>query len=167
MASTRGELRVSAEEFLYYARRALDGMCEIVTALGDDLANRRPGIPGANTPYSLVVHCLGVVDYRSGHVVCGRASSRDRAAEFHAEGPVAVLPGRIEEGLAALERDLLQVRPRDPLRNPPDPANLGPGDVRTQASAFVHVLEELVQHHGQMQVLRDALYAEYDARRQA
>src|SRR5919108_1669825 len=54
---------VTDDEYLYFADRALDGMAAILTELGDELANRRPDLLGANSPYAIVNHCLGVVDY--------------------------------------------------------------------------------------------------------
>src|SRR6516164_10070409 len=66
-------------------------MTEIVTALGDDLANRKPALPGANSPYAILRHCLGVMEFWGGEAVAGRKITRDRAAEFRARGPVAGL----------------------------------------------------------------------------
>lgn len=48
-------LDVSAECFA--------AMADILTVLGDDLANRQPDLPGANSCYAIVNHCIGVVDY--------------------------------------------------------------------------------------------------------
>lgn len=41
---------LEANEFRYFADRVFDGMAAIVESLGDDLANRVPSIPGANSP---------------------------------------------------------------------------------------------------------------------
>lgn len=160
MSSTEGDVLVSAEEYLYYARHAVDGMREIVRGLGDDLANRRPDIDGANSPYALLTHCLGVIDYWAGHVLSGRAIERDRAAEFVATGPVVALSARVDETFAALERDVRRVRSDVPPANRPDPAYLGAELVHTPGGVLVHVLEELMRHHGQMEITRDALLAE-------
>ncbi len=69
----------------------MDQMADIVGGLGDDLANRRPALPGANSPYAILRHCLGVMEFWGGQVVAGRAVERDRDAEFRAAGPVAAL----------------------------------------------------------------------------
>ncbi len=53
---------ITSEEYLFYVDTALDGMVEIVCKLGDDLANRRFGSLGANSPYAILTHCLGVAD---------------------------------------------------------------------------------------------------------
>src|SRR5215813_5421259 len=70
-----------------YVDRAVEAMADIVGDLGDDLANARPSLPGPNSPYAMLRHCLGVMEFWGGHVVAGRAVDRDRAAEFRASGP--------------------------------------------------------------------------------
>jgi len=49
-----------------YVDRAVDQMTVIVTELGDDLANRKPVLPGANSPYVILRHCLGVMEFWGG-----------------------------------------------------------------------------------------------------
>ena len=74
---------ISADDYLYFVDDALDGMVDIVMDLGDELANRRLDLPGANSPYAVLTHCLGVIEYWAGHLVAGRVIERDRPAEFH------------------------------------------------------------------------------------
>jgi len=45
---------ISVDDFLFYVDDALDQMVGILAELGDGLANRRPEIAGANSPYLLV-----------------------------------------------------------------------------------------------------------------
>ncbi len=45
-----------------YVDRAVEAMADIVGDLGDDLANARPGLPAANSPYAILRHCLGVME---------------------------------------------------------------------------------------------------------
>lgn len=52
--------------------RAVDRLASIVTSLGDGLGNQRPDLPGANSPYAILTHRLGVMAYWGGHVVAGR-----------------------------------------------------------------------------------------------
>src|SRR6478672_3829589 len=99
-------LSISDDDFLYFAERALRGMAVIVAELGDDLANSKPDIPGANTPFALLTHCLGVVEYWAGQVNIGRDVHRDRAAEFVATGRVTDLLARTERVLAQLAEDV-------------------------------------------------------------
>src|SRR5262249_61249582 len=96
-ASRRPALRhdelveTSVDAVASYVDRAVDQMTAIVTELGDDPANRKPGLPGANSPYAILRHCLGVMEFWGGQVVAGREITRDRDAEFRAHGPVAGL----------------------------------------------------------------------------
>jgi uncharacterized damage-inducible protein DinB len=151
---------MSSDEYLYFAGNALDGMCRIAVDLGDDLANRRPEIPGANTPHGLLIHCLGVANYWAGALVAGRRVERDRDAEFLATGPVARLGPLVEQAKAQLAEDIAGAVPEAPLRRQPDAEYQGPPQPLTQGSVLLHVLEELCQHHGQMEVIRDALRVE-------
>jgi hypothetical protein len=160
-------LVLSASDFLWFVDQGLDGMVAIVTALGDDGANRRPqvsgtALAGANSPYVILTHCLGVMEYWGGLMVAGRPITRDRAAEFRAEGPVAPLVERARTARRQLEADVSGVEPEAPTRRPP-----GAGDAelpygRTQGGVLLHILEELLQHLGQMEITRDVLLASPD-----
>jgi uncharacterized damage-inducible protein DinB len=150
---------VTAGDYLYFVRRAVDGMLEIVRELGDDDSVRRPDLPGANTAYGLLTHCLGVAEYWGGRLVAGRAVERDRESEFDAAGSVDELAQRTAEVLRRLEDDVAASEAFAPLRAEPDAWALGPTIPLRQGSALLHLYEELAQHHGQMQVLRDALVA--------
>ena len=110
---------ISIEDFLYYVDDALDGMVRIVSDLGDDLANRRPDVPGANSPFAIVTHCLGVMEYWGGEVVAGRSIVRDRPAEFRATGRVAELTDRVERARRQLRADIVALDPFGPPRNSP------------------------------------------------
>lgn len=153
-------LIAEAEDYLCFVRRALLGMRDIVVDLGDELAGRRPDLPGANTPYGLLTHCLGVTAYWGGALVAGRRVERDRAAEFEATGSVAGLAERVDRALEQLAADLSTVEPTATLRQARAPGSQGPDRVPDQTTALIHLYEELAQHHGQLQVLRDLLRAE-------
>lgn len=146
-----------SDDYLYFANRALDGMAEILTALGDDLANRRPALPGANSPYAIVTHCLGVLDYWVGFLVVGRPVERDRDAEFSTSGPVNELLARVRAAKGQLQADLAVADPGAALRAEPPSAYLSTRPDLTQGGALLHVYEELAQHHGQLEITRDLL----------
>ncbi|NAS26362.1 aminotransferase class I/II-fold pyridoxal phosphate-dependent enzyme [Herbidospora sp. NEAU-GS84] len=154
-----GYMAITGDDFLFFAERAVGGMSTILGELGDDLANTRPALPGANTPFALLTHCLGVMEYWGGHLVAGRPVQRDRRAEFHASGPVAPLRARAERALETLRADVRDSRPGAPLHDEPDPEVLGPDRELTRDSALQHLYEELAQHHGQMEIMRDCLLA--------
>jgi tRNA (adenine37-N6)-methyltransferase len=150
---------ISVEDLLFYVDEALDGMVEIVTGLGDGLANTRPDLPGANSPYVILTHCLGVMEYWAGDVIAGRTIERDRDAEFRASGPVGPLVERTRRARHQLEADLAHLDPFAPPRG-----NVAPEDTalplgRTQGGALIHIYEELAQHRGQMEGCRDVLLA--------
>ncbi len=102
---------LSADDYWYFLDDALNGMVAIVTELGDVNANQRPDLPGANSPYAILTHCLGVMEYWGGHVVAGRPSQREREAEFRAAGPVAELVGRARRARGRLAEDVAGLQP--------------------------------------------------------
>jgi Protein of unknown function (DUF664) len=140
-----------------YVDRAVDGMADIVADLGDDLANTRPGLPGANSAYVILRHCLGVMEYWGGEVVAGRDVVRDRDAEFRASGPVADLVDAAEEAKRRFRADVATADPRARPRG--THPSMGPGELEfvSQGHALLHVLEEACQHLGQMEITRDLL----------
>jgi cysteine-S-conjugate beta-lyase len=148
------------EDYLYFVERAVREMAEIVSDLGDDLANSKPDIPGANSPYALLTHCLGVIEYWSAHVNCGREVQRDRAAEFTATGEAKALLARTDRVLTRLREDVATIDSDAQPARPPEEWARGPERPLTQAGVLMHVYEELAQHHGQMEILRDALRKE-------
>ncbi|MGH8862950.1 MAG: aminotransferase class I/II-fold pyridoxal phosphate-dependent enzyme [Jatrophihabitantaceae bacterium] len=152
-------LSLSDDDFRYFVERAVRGMCAIVADLGDDAANARVDVPGANSAYALVTHCLGVMSYWGGEVNRGRDAHRDRDAEFASSGPVAELLARADAALVQFGADVAAARSDDPPPRPPAGWARGPHRELTQAGVLMHVYEEVAQHHGQLEVLRDALRA--------
>jgi hypothetical protein len=150
---------VSAGDFMWFVGTALDEMVRILRQLGDEGANRRPDLRGANSPFALLTHCLGVMEFWGGFMVGGRVIERDREAEFEATGLVEDLVLRTSLARRQLELDISGL---DSAAVPPDV--LGPEDAgvpygTSQGAVLLHVLEELLQHLGQMQVTRDILLA--------
>jgi Protein of unknown function (DUF664) len=140
-----------------YVDRAVEAMADIVGDLGDDLANARPHLPGANSPYAILRHCLGVMEFWGGQVVAGRTVDRDRKAEFRASGPVA---GLIADAREAQRRFRTVIVTADPKARPPgDHPTTGPHELEltSQGHALLHVMEEVCQHLGQMEITRDLL----------
>ncbi len=150
---------ISIADYLFYVDEALDGMIDIVTELGDDLANRRLDVPGSNSPYVLLTHCLGVIEHWAGHIVAGRTIERDRDAEFRANGPIGPLVERSRRVRRQLAADLASVEPFAAPLGMPDPEDTGLPLARSQGGALIHLYEELAQHRGQMEACRDVLLA--------
>jgi hypothetical protein len=148
---------VSANEYLWFVDRALGRMGAIVEELGGDLANRRPPFRDANSAYAILTHCLGVMEYWGGATVAERPVQRDRAAEFTATGDVAGLLRRTEHARRRLREDMVGLSSGAPpvsvRRNPDKPVPY----TETKGAVLVHVLSELFQHLGHMELTRDAL----------
>jgi hypothetical protein len=150
---------ISLDDYFFFVDDALDGMVRIVTELGDELANRRPDLPGANSPYVLLHHCLGVIEYWAGYMVAGRDIERDRDAEFRASGTVRELVDRARRARIQLRRDVAELNAYAPPRGVPAPDDADYPPARTQGGVLIHVYEELAQHRGQMEGCRDVLLA--------
>jgi uncharacterized damage-inducible protein DinB len=150
---------VSASDYLWFVDLALDQMHAIVEELGDDLVNRRPPFRDTNSAYAILNHCLGVMEYWGGATVAERPIQRDRAAEFSASGDVAGLLRRSEQARRRLREDLVGLQTEaQPVNVRPDPYEHVPY-TETKGSVLLHILEELYQHCGQMELTRDALMA--------
>lgn len=154
-------MQISDEDFLWYAGRALDGMAAILLELGDEAANRRPPLPGANTPFAIVTHCLGVLEFWAGALVAGRVVRRDREAEFRASGPVAGLVERVAAAKEQLRADVAAAEPIARLHGEAPPMYRDTPADRTQGGALLRMYEELAQHHGQLELTRDVLRVEF------
>lgn len=150
---------IPVDAVLGYVDHAVDKLAGIVTSLGDDLANQRPDLPGANSPYAILTHCLGVMAYWGGHVVAGRDVPRDRAAEFTAAGRVADLVAAAQQAKLQFRADALTADPPAPPRRPPARRRPDVLEARSQGHALLHVVEELYQHLGQAELTRDLLLA--------
>ena len=152
-------LVVPATDYLWFVDLALDEMCAIVEDLGDELVNRRPPFRDTNSAYVILTHCLGVMEYWGGATVAQRPIQRDRAAEFTASGDVAGLLRRSEQARRRLREDLVGLHAEDPpvnvQRDPESPVPY----TESKGSVLLHILEELFQHLGQMELTRDALVA--------
>lgn len=141
---------------MWFVDNALDQMAGILRELGDDLVNERPDLEGANSPYVICFHCLGVMEFWGGATVAERPVSRDRAAEFVATGTVAELLALASAARGRLEEDLVDLRSMaapQSVGEDAEPYNLAKGSV------LLHIVEELYQHLGQMELTRDVLVA--------
>ena len=135
-------------------------MLDIVADLGNGLANTAPGLPGANTPYQLVFHCCGMLEWWTHEVALGQPVGRDRDGEFTATGTVEQLRARVEQVVSRLELDLPAIDlGASPVGRPSD-HYVGTPIADTNRGVLLHVLEELAQHHGHLELTRDLLVAQ-------
>jgi len=139
-----------------YVRHAFAGMERVLDRLDDESVNRRPDGWGTNSVAALIVHCCELTPWWIEMPGLGRDAQRDRDAEFVAVATVEELRQRIDvarRSTSALIGEFVAGRTaRDhPLRE------ILAGDDRTDGALVLHVLEELFQHLGHMEVTADAL----------
>jgi uncharacterized damage-inducible protein DinB len=148
---------IDKDTYLRFCDEALEGMHDIVSELGDEVANRRTGLPGGNTPVQILTHCMGVMGWWAGRVNLGREVVRDRPAEFEAAGPVEDLLARLELARRQFHEDVGAADTgAPPVQVSQDDYTRG---LRTQGAVLLHVYEELAQHRGQLEITRDVLRA--------
>ena len=135
-----------------YCLTKLDEIIEAVAAMDDTTANAVPDLPGANSAYQLLTHCLGMARQWVREHILGEPTGRDRDAEFEARGPVEELVARARVERAELAADLARIEEGRPVPGRPG------RDAFWSASAegiLLHVLEELCQHLGHLEITRD------------
>ena len=150
---------MQAREFVPFIQTAFNGMLGIAAELGDPLVNANPDLEGANSAYAIVTHCIGVPDWWVGLHIAGRPVARDRDAEFAAAGSVADLQEAVSASLDRFKADLAEMDPGSLVRHPERLPENSPARTWTQDAALIHTLEELAQHHGQLELTRDILLA--------
>jgi hypothetical protein len=148
---------VSATDFMWFVDLALDQMVQILRVLGDEQANRRPDAEGANSPFAILTHCLGVMEYWGGATVADRPVERDRDAEFRAEGNVEELIARVAVARRTLEVDTGELDSMAAPSNVVRSDDEDPPYKHSKGAVLLHILEELFQHVGQMELTRDVL----------
>jgi hypothetical protein len=149
---------IDKDTYLRFCDEALVAMRDIVVELGDELANRRPDLPGANSPFAILTHCLGVIPRWASTVNLGEVVPRDRDAEFTATGPVTQLAADTDVMRDSLREWVARTDPDAPPTNPTQPRQ--DWFAATQGGILLHVYEELAQHRGQLEITRDVLRAD-------
>ena len=137
-------------------RHAFGQMLDVADRLGDDRVNDRPLGADTNAVAALVIHCCGVTEFWIGHVALGRPTTRDRESEFSSTATVAELHTLVASTLAQVSEDLTAI---DEGRTQPDRTGrqfLEGGD-QSDGAIVLHVLEELYQHLGHVELAADAL----------
>ena len=140
-----------------YVRWAFTQIAALAERLGDAKVNERPPGPDTNSAAGIIIHCCGVCEFWLGHVGLGRASTRDRDSEFTATATADELAVAIERSQRQVSDDLRRLaagEASDAYRA--GRAFLQDGDT-SDASLVLHVIEELFQHLGQIELTADAL----------
>jgi uncharacterized damage-inducible protein DinB len=139
-----------------YMRHAFGQILGVADRLGDTRVNDRPLGQETNAVAALVIHSCAVAEFWIGHVALGRPSDRDRESEFSTTATVAELHALVDETLAQLSEDLAAI---DAGKTQPDRTGrqfLEGGD-ESDGAIVLHVLRELYQHLGHMELAADAL----------
>lgn len=156
-------INLESADALAFMDLALDQMMTKAVSLGP-LVSERPQLEGTNSVFSLVVHCVGVADWWLDHAVLGNPSSRDRDAEFAATGTIAELESSVARFRSGLPGLLDQVAQTEVPRS----AGLEAATSTsrrwswTTGSIVLHVIEELFQHAGHVDITADLLTAEHE-----
>ncbi|MGL3805261.1 mycothiol transferase [Paeniglutamicibacter sp. R2-26] len=140
---------------LEFSLLKFDEMTRIVAAFDDERAVRPPALPGANTPYGILNHCLGMMRRWSSSVNRGIEVPRDRDAEFTDTGTVREL---LERAAVVRGQFVADVRAVDPAAAPASvPEGRAAFWTASTHGVLLHVFEELCQHLGQLEITRDIL----------
>jgi hypothetical protein len=143
--------------------RHLDRMAAIAADLGDELVNYVPDLPGGNSAYQLVIHSCGMTEWWTRSAILGQTVARDRDAEFNGSGTVSTMLRRVETVRARLLRDLADIDLDAPLQGDPSDHYVDTPIGATARGVLLHVLEELAQHHGHLEITRDLARALSDS----
>jgi uncharacterized damage-inducible protein DinB len=149
-------MQMSPDDFLDIIAQTLDGMLAIAEELGDDRVNQQPALPGANSPYVILAHCVGLTHFWIGEVLGGRQVNRDREAEFRARGTVADMRQHIQTLKQHLRQDITHVQGDQPLTVTLS-GRYERMQNKRQGAILLHCYKELAQHHGHMDLTRDLL----------
>jgi len=140
-----------------YVRHAFTQMLDVADRLGDEKVNERPVGPQTNAVAALIIHCCGVAEFWLGHVGLGRASERERESEFDRTATVGELHALVDATMARTSEDFDRIMGGTaPDTNRAGRVFLLDGD-ESDGSLVLHVIEELFQHLGHMELAADAL----------
>lgn len=133
-------------------------MSAIVAGLGDSAVNRRPPLDGANSAYAIVHHCVELTRWWLGTFGCGLGLPRDRSGEFRATGTTDELlerVGQVRADTVAWTRRMIA----DGIADRDARGTTASADLATVTPQWVllHVIHELAQHLGQLELTIDVL----------
>jgi uncharacterized damage-inducible protein DinB len=139
-----------------YFRRAFTQMLDVADRLGDPKVNERPLGDDTNAVAALIVHCCAVSEFWLGHVALGRPSERDRDSEFSRTATLMELHELVDGTRAQAAVDIRRLEAGEGT-DAGGRQFLPEGDT-SDAGVVLHVIEELYQHLGHMEIAVDALH---------
>ncbi len=151
--------QLSSETILVqFILHKFDEMTEVVRRLDDDVANSTLQAPGSNSAVQILVHCCGMMRRWSSTVNLGVPIARDRDSEFQAEMSVSDV---LDLAKRTREQFICDTR-QTQMQEPPQavPSSREHFWTCTAEGVLLHVLEEIAQHLGQMQVTVDTVFSD-------
>ncbi|MFD0481416.1 DinB family protein [Kineococcus sp. GCM10028916] len=133
---------------------AFGQMLTLAELLDGQLLNKRPTPKDTNPVGTLILHCCAISEFWLGHVALGRATTRDRNTEFTQTTTAAECRTQVAQALTQAEADLQQLHQSSGQPHPMRTRLPGNGN---DHAVLLHVIEELFQHLGQMEVTKDVL----------
>ncbi len=153
------DLPISTDDYLAIFERTIDGFVRAIDGVDDDLLNRTPDLPNANSPAQIMVHALSAGRWWSEVIALGRPDTRDRAAEFEAVATGDELRQAAEATRTAM-REMADDLAAATEVAVPEINELVPVDGGwTVGLAVMHGYEELAQHLGHLEITLDHLRA--------
>ena len=149
-------MQLAADTGFAYLRYAFGQMLAVATTLGEPRIDARPTASGTNPVGALVLHCCTVCEFWLGHVALGRETkTRDRDAEFNRRTTLAECRDAVDVALQQAEQDIRRLARGAGV--PHDARRRLHGGVGDDDAVLLHLLEEVFQHLGQMEVTKDVL----------
>ncbi|PJJ43150.1 uncharacterized protein DUF664 [Glutamicibacter mysorens] len=133
-----------------------DQLTEALASIPPEQANSLLPVQGSNSPVQLMLHCCGMMRRWSSTVNLGVEVPRDRAAEFTAVMDKEAALQLASDARKSFVNDLALTAMHDaPIAAPP--GRDSEYWMATCEGVLMHVLEELCQHLGHLEITRDVL----------
>ena len=142
------------QAYAHYLDRSFDHMRTVLRRLDDVELNTAPFGTDTLSVAALITHCAGVSGFWLGHVGLGRPTSRDRDAEMVAEATRLELGELVDRSAAQARADVAELDGGGGVDSPLRSTLFADG---SDDDVVLHVMEELFQHVGHMELTADAL----------
>lgn len=149
-------MEVARSTIEIYLRRGFLQLAVLVHRIGDELINAKPAGEHTNSAAVIVTHVCGALRFWTMEIALGRHAARDRDAEFRAVATVAELQTLLDRTLEQLLADVAEIADHGGTTPVADRRKLWDGD-ESDGAIVLHLLEELYQHIGQLELTADAL----------
>ncbi len=139
-----------------FLRRGFRQLAILVHRFGDELVNTKPAGDHTNSAAVIVTHVCGALRFWTMEIALGRDAQRDRDAEFRAVATAAELQDLLARTLEQLLVDVAEIAENGGITPVAERRKLWDGD-ESDGAVVLHLLEELYQHLGQLELTADAL----------